>query len=73
MVGLKMNAPQNKVEQIVDILPSLNAPTVASLYQSDWVAIETVVASSVVRDLIPDLIKNGAEGIIEYPLNKLIY
>jgi ATP phosphoribosyltransferase len=72
MVGLKMNAPQNKVEQIVDILPSLNAPTVASLYQSDWVAIETVVASSVVRDLIPDLIKNGAEGIIEYPLNKVI-
>jgi ATP phosphoribosyltransferase len=72
MVGLKMNAPQDKVEQIVDILPSLNAPTVASLYQSTWVAIETVVSSSVVRDLIPDLLKNGAEGIIEYPLNKVI-
>ena len=72
MVGLKMNAPESKVEKIVALLPSLNAPTVASLFQSDWVAIETVVASSVVRDLIPDLLKNGAEGIIEYPLNKVI-
>jgi ATP phosphoribosyltransferase len=72
MVGLKMNAPKGTIEQIMAILPSLNAPTVSPLYQSDWVAVETVVESSIVRDLIPELLKNGAEGIIEYPLNKVI-
>jgi ATP phosphoribosyltransferase len=72
MVGLKMNAPKGRVEQIMAILPSLNAPTVSPLYQSDWVAVETVVESSIVRDLIPELLRNGAEGIIEYPLNKVI-
>lgn len=72
MVGLKMNAPKEKLEQVVKLLPSLNAPTVSPLYQSEWFAVETVVASSVVRDLIPELLRNGAEGIIEYPLNKVI-
>jgi ATP phosphoribosyltransferase len=72
MVGLKTNVPKAKLEQVVKLLPSLNAPTVSPLYQSDWFAVETVVASSVVRDLIPELIRNGAEGIIEYPLNKVI-
>jgi ATP phosphoribosyltransferase len=72
MVGLKMNVPKERLEQVVEILPSLNAPTVSPLYQSDWFAVETVVSSSVVRDLIPELLKNGAEGIIEYPLNKVI-
>jgi ATP phosphoribosyltransferase len=72
MVGLKMNAPQENLERIVELLPSLHAPTVSPLYQSEWFAVETVVASSVVRDLIPELLKNGAEGIIEYPLNKVI-
>ncbi|MBN1841745.1 MAG: ATP phosphoribosyltransferase [Deltaproteobacteria bacterium] len=72
MVGLKTNVPKAKLEQVVKLLPSLNAPTVSPLYQSDWFAVETVVASSVVRDLIPKLIRNGAEGIIEYPLNKVI-
>lgn len=72
LVGLKMNVPQEKLEHIVGMLPSLNAPTVSPLYQSDWFAVETVVASSVVRDIVPELIKNGAEGIIEYPLNKVI-
>lgn len=72
MVGLKMNLPKAKLEQVVKILPSLNAPTVSSLHKSDWFAVETVVASSVVRDLIPELLENGAEGIIEYPLNKVI-
>jgi len=73
MVGLKLNAPKAKLEGIVRVLPSLNAPTVSPLYDSDWFAVETVVASSVVRDLIPQLLEHGAEGIIEYPLNKLIY
>ncbi len=72
LVGLKMNVPKAKLEQIVTLLPSLNAPTVSPLYQSEWFAVETVVASSVVRDLIPELLKNGAEGIIEYPLNKVL-
>jgi ATP phosphoribosyltransferase len=72
MVGLKMNAPKENLDQVIGLLPSLNAPTVSPLYQSEWFAVETVVASSVVRDLIPDLLKNGAEGIIEYPLNKVI-
>ena len=72
LVGLKMNVPQNRLNDIVKILPSLNAPTIASLYQSDWFSVETVVNVNVVRDLIPDLLKTGAEGIIEYPLNKVV-
>ncbi|BBO76754.1 ATP phosphoribosyltransferase [Desulfosarcina widdelii] len=72
MVGIKMNVPQDKLEQVVGRLPSLNAPTIASLYQSDWFSVETVVDTGVVRDLIPELLKEGAEGIIEYPLNKII-
>jgi ATP phosphoribosyltransferase len=72
MVGLKMNVPKEKLQGVMGLLPSLNAPTVSSLYESDWVAVETVVASPVVRDLIPKLMKNGAEGIIEYALNKVI-
>lgn len=72
MVGLKMNVPRERLRGVVEILPSLNAPTVSPLYQSDWFAVETVVASSVMRNLIPELLKNGAEGIIEYPLNKVI-
>lgn len=72
MVGLKMNIPTKKMESVIKILPSLNAPTVAGLHNSDWVSVETVVDSRVVRDLIPQLISAGAEGIIEYPLNKVI-
>jgi len=72
LVGLKMNVPQKDLETIVKLLPSLNAPTVASLYQTDWFSVETVVNTSVVRDLIPELLKKGAEGIIEYPLNKVV-
>ncbi len=72
MVGLKTNVAKENLEKVVGLLPSLNAPTVSPLYQSDWFAVEIVVDSSVVRNLIPELIKNGAEGIIEYPLNKVI-
>ena len=72
MVALKMNLPQEKVENIIGILPSLNAPTVAGLYNSDWVSVETVVDARVVRDLIPRLMDAGAQGIIEYSLNKVI-
>jgi len=72
MVGLKMNVPEKHVEQVVALLPSLNAPTIAHLHKSDWLSVESVVDSGYVRDLIPRLMKNGAEGIIEYPLNKVI-
>ncbi len=72
LVGLKMNVSESNVEAVVALLPSLNAPTVSHLYQSDWLAVESVVDTSVVRDLIPKLLKAGAEGIIEYPLNKVL-
>jgi len=72
LVGIKMNVPEDKIEHIVTLLPSLNAPTVASLYQSDWFSVETIIDTRQVRDLIPQLLKAGAEGIIEYPLNKVL-
>lgn len=72
MVALKMNLPEKRTEEVIRILPSLNAPTVAHLYNSDWVSVETVVDVRVVRDLIPRLMNAGAEGIIEYALNKVI-
>jgi ATP phosphoribosyltransferase len=71
-VGLKMNVPEDRLEAVIRLLPSLRAPTVAGLYKTKWFSIETVVESRIVRELIPDLIKAGAEGIIEYPLNKVI-
>ena len=72
MVGLKMNVPEGRLDAIVETLPSLNAPTVAPLYHSDWFSVEIVVDTGVVRDLIPKLLNAGAEGIIEYPLNKVV-
>ncbi len=72
MVALKMNVSKDRIEDVIRILPSLNAPTVAGLYNSDWLSVETVVDVRVVRDLIPRLMNAGAEGIIEYALNKVI-
>ncbi len=72
LVGIKMNVPENHLVKIVSLLPCLNAPTIASLYQSDWFSVESIIDINVVRDLIPLLLKEGAEGIIEYPLNKVI-
>lgn len=72
IVGLKMNVPGEKVDDVVSLLPSINGPTVAGLYNQDWFSVETVVSQDVVRDLIPKLTKSGAEGIIEYALNKII-
>lgn len=72
LVGLKMNVPEARLEQVVSLLPSLNAPTVSPLYRSDWFSVETVVGSDIVRELMPKLLKEGAEGIIEYPLNKVV-
>lgn len=72
LVGLKMNTPEKRLDDVIKLLPSLNAPTVAGLYKKNWYSVETVVEEHVVRELIPELIKAGAEGIIEYPLNKVI-
>jgi ATP phosphoribosyltransferase len=71
-VGLKMNVARENLGRVVILLPSLKAPTISGLYSDDWLAVETIVGSSVVRDLIPLLKEAGAEGIIEYPLNKVI-
>jgi len=72
MVGLKLNAPADRVEAITGILPSQKAPTVAHLYKSDWVSIESVLPEKEVRRIVPELLRLGAEGIIEYPLSKII-
>lgn len=72
IVGLKMNVPAEKLDEIVAVLPSVNAPTVAGLSDEEWSSVETVVSKEIVRDLVPQLKKLGAEGIIEYALNKVI-
>lgn len=71
-VGLKMNVEEKNLQTILGCLPSLRLPTISKLVHDGWVAIEIVAEESVVRDLIPDLKKLGAEGIIEYPLNKVV-
>jgi ATP phosphoribosyltransferase len=72
-VGLKMNVQQRNLEKLLQCLPSLRNPTISGLSQSGWVAVETIIDEHVVRDLIPKLKAAGAEGIIEYPLNKVVY
>jgi len=72
LVGLKMNVRERDAARVIELLPSLNAPTIAHLYQTDWLSVETIISDSVVRELIPKLMERGAEGIIEYPLNKVI-
>jgi len=72
MVGLKMNVAANDLKGVMEILPSITAPTVSHLFESDWFAVETIISEKVVRELIPQLQKRGAVGIIEYPLNKVI-
>lgn len=71
-VGLKMNLPEDKLSVLLERLPSLRRPTVSQLADGGWVAVEAVVTEKVVRDIIPELKHIGAEGIIEYPLNKLV-
>ena len=72
VVGLKMNVPSEDLDKLLEKLPALRNPTVSKLADDNWVAIETVLEESVVRTLIPELKSLGAEGIIEYPLNKLV-
>jgi ATP phosphoribosyltransferase len=72
-VGLKMNAPKAKLEQISRQLSALHTPTISNQVDPEWVALEVIIDKHDVRDLIPELRKAGAEGIVEYPLNKVIY
>jgi ATP phosphoribosyltransferase len=71
-VGLKLNLPEKSLPEVLERLPSLRRPTVSSLAEDGWVAVETIVDETAVRHLIPDLKELGAEGIIEYPLNKIV-
>ena len=72
IVGLKMNVPHQRLDELIEVLPSVTAPTVAQLYKQDWFSVETVISEHQVRDLVPRLRKLGAEGIVEYSLNKVI-
>jgi len=71
-VGLKMNLPEANLPELLEKLPSLRRPTVSHLSEEGWLAVETVIDEVIVRDIIPELTSLGAEGIIEYPLNKLV-
>jgi ATP phosphoribosyltransferase len=71
-VGLKMNVPVDRLQGVIDLLPAITSPTVSHLHGSDWLAVESVIAEATVRDLIPKLLRAGALGIIEYPLNKIV-
>ncbi len=71
-VGLKLNVSRENLGRVILLLPSLKAPTISGLYSEEWLAVETIVDISIVRDLIPLLQEAGAEGIIEYSLNKVI-
>lgn len=72
-VGLKMNIAEKNLRQLLSSLPALRNPTIAQLSLAGWVAVETIIDEHVVRELIPKLKAAGAEGIIEYPLNKVVY
>ena len=72
-VGLKMNAKGRNIDRIISVLPAIKTPTVSRLSEEGWCAIETIVDEKIVRNIIPKLKQQGAQGIIEYPLNKVIY
>jgi len=71
-VGLKMNVRCRDLDGLLLILPALNKPTISALSDSNWVAVETIIDEKLVREIIPELKKKGAEGIVEYSLNKII-
>ena len=72
-VGLKMNLRKSNVDTVLQLIPALRKPTISQLADSEWIALETIIDENVVRKIIPQLKRAGAEGIIEYPLNKVIY
>ena len=72
MVGLKMNVKKTDLTKVLKVLPALMKPTVANLTDDEWCDVDTVIEEKIVRILIPELKKAGAQGIVEYPLNKVI-
>lgn len=72
-VGLKMNVPDKCLKKVMGILPALQTPTLASLADSSWHSLEVIIDEHLVRDLIPELKRAGATGLVEYPLNKVVY
>ncbi len=72
MAGLKMNAPRKSLEQIIGMLPAITSPTVSPLHDPDWYSLEIIIHESQSRNLIPELLRAGARGIIEYPLKKVL-
>ena len=72
-VGLMLNVEEKNLDKITGLLPALEMPTISPLGENGWFALNTIVDESIVRDLIPEILKNGGHGIVEYPLNKLFY
>jgi ATP phosphoribosyltransferase len=73
LVGLKMNVARKDLDAVTELLPALKRPTVSALSDPEWVALEIIVEERIVRDLLPRLKRAGAEGLVEYPLNKVVY
>jgi ATP phosphoribosyltransferase len=73
LVGLKMNVPKESLDNVMNILPALKKPTLSPLSDDGWLAVEIIVEEKVSRDLIPELRRAGAQGLVEYPLNKVVY
>jgi ATP phosphoribosyltransferase len=72
MVGLKLNVSREDLEQVLAILPALRRPTISPLSEEGWVAVDTIIDERVVRDILPRLKRAGAQGLVEYPLNKIV-
>ena len=71
-VGLMLNVPRSALDRVLALLPALQRPTISSLSDNDWVAVNTIIEERTVRDLIPKLKAAGGQGIVEYPLNKIV-
>ncbi|MCP5066174.1 MAG: ATP phosphoribosyltransferase [bacterium] len=72
-VGLKLNVRRKNLDAVLAVLPALGTPTISALANDEWVALEIIVEETVVRDLLPELVRLGAEGIVEYPIHKIIH
>jgi ATP phosphoribosyltransferase len=71
-VGIKLNVQKENLDDVLSKLPALQRPTVSPLAEEGWYALDTIVDQNIVRDLIPELKKHNATGIVEYPLNKIV-
>lgn len=71
-VGLMMNVHRDSLQHVIEVLPALRRPTISNLSEEDWLAVNTILDESTVRDILPRLKKAGAQGIVEYPLNKIV-